>query len=301
MNFALLGYGYWGKIWEKVLKSQNEVSLKNIYTPRLEEDGYFTNDLDKLLSSDLDAVIVAAPNQHHFELVKVFLERGKHVLCEKPLVLTKKEAISLDEIANQNNVKLETNFTYLHSPTVKEMKKNLHLIGDVYAMESYIDGFGNFYENEDVYSVHCPHVLAVTLDFFPNLEFEVSTDNLVFSKSNTVDVGIIKMNSGDLKIRHHSSLRGIKKERKIVLFGEKGVLEYDATSEKQYQHLPYSGETYKLDKGEVISLEFDESQNIGHSLSKFVRVIKGEEEPNSELSIKVSRYIEIIMKSVDRK
>jgi predicted dehydrogenase len=43
---------------------------------------------DELLSRvDLDAVVIAAPNVHHFEAARLALERDLHVLLEKPMVL----------------------------------------------------------------------------------------------------------------------------------------------------------------------------------------------------------------------
>ena len=81
----------------------------------------------------------------------------------------------------------------------------------MYAVEGNIDGFGNFYKNEDVYSVHCPHYCVVA-DFFPQEEFKVETFNLVFSKLGTVDVGNIQLTTDKLAINIHSSLRGIKRE-----------------------------------------------------------------------------------------
>ena len=42
--------------------------------------------LEEMASSDaLDAVYIATPNALHYEQSKLFLQNGKHVICEKPL------------------------------------------------------------------------------------------------------------------------------------------------------------------------------------------------------------------------
>ena len=45
-------------------------------------------DLQGILASRLDAVVIAAPDPFHPELVVAALEAGLHVMCEKPLALT---------------------------------------------------------------------------------------------------------------------------------------------------------------------------------------------------------------------
>lgn len=43
-------------------------------------------DLEEMAATDkIDAVYIASPNKLHIEQARVFLEHGKHVICEKPL------------------------------------------------------------------------------------------------------------------------------------------------------------------------------------------------------------------------
>jgi predicted dehydrogenase len=53
-----------------------------------------------LASSDLDAVVVAAPVAQHQPLVEQALKSGLHVVCEKPLALTSAEADSMVAVAD---------------------------------------------------------------------------------------------------------------------------------------------------------------------------------------------------------
>ena len=56
-----------------------------------------------LLIESVDAVYIATPHETHVSYAKAALEKGVHVLCEKPMALTKAEAEDLFEIAHQNN------------------------------------------------------------------------------------------------------------------------------------------------------------------------------------------------------
>ena len=43
----------------------------------------------------IDSVYVASPHDTHYEYIKSALKHGKHVLCEKPMVLQKEQAEEL--------------------------------------------------------------------------------------------------------------------------------------------------------------------------------------------------------------
>jgi predicted dehydrogenase len=54
----------------------------------------------------IDAVYIALTHNFHYEIAKLCLEQGKAVICEKPLVLTKKDAESLVSISRERKVLL---------------------------------------------------------------------------------------------------------------------------------------------------------------------------------------------------
>lgn len=60
----------------------------------------------------VDLVTVATPNATHFEITRAFLERGFHVLCEKPLTTTPAEAEALAALAAAQDRILAVNFGY---------------------------------------------------------------------------------------------------------------------------------------------------------------------------------------------
>ncbi len=56
--------------------------------------------------ASIDMVYIAAPHETHYEYAKAALLAGKHVLCEKPMVLKKAQAIELFDIAKEKGVAL---------------------------------------------------------------------------------------------------------------------------------------------------------------------------------------------------
>ena len=64
-------------------------------------------DYDALIhDADIDVVYIATTNDTHYNLVKKCLEMGKPVLCEKPMVTNKAQAIELAELARSKNTLL---------------------------------------------------------------------------------------------------------------------------------------------------------------------------------------------------
>lgn len=70
----------------------------------------------------IELVTVATPNNTHYEIVKAFLEAGIHVLCEKPLTMTVKEALALEKLAAKQDRLLAVNFGYTGYPMVREAR-----------------------------------------------------------------------------------------------------------------------------------------------------------------------------------
>jgi predicted dehydrogenase len=72
---------------------------------------------------DAEAISIVTPTATHYELAKLCLERGKHVLLEKPMTENAEQATALVQLAQENNCVLQVGhverfnpvFTYLES------------------------------------------------------------------------------------------------------------------------------------------------------------------------------------------
>ena len=68
----------------------------------------------------IDAVYVSTPHPFHLPVARIFLENGKHVLCEKPLTVNAAEAEELSSIAKKKGVFLMEAMWSRFLPAVKE-------------------------------------------------------------------------------------------------------------------------------------------------------------------------------------
>lgn len=67
----------------------------------------------------IDFVSVCTPNHTHFPIAKAFLEAGFHVMCEKPMTLTVKEAEELKDVVRKTRKVFGLMHTYTGYPMVK--------------------------------------------------------------------------------------------------------------------------------------------------------------------------------------
>ncbi len=73
----------------------------------------------------IDAVYNPLPNTLHDEWTRKAAERGKHILCEKPLTPTAREAEALVAFCHAKKVKLMDGFFWPHHPRTRQMKELL--------------------------------------------------------------------------------------------------------------------------------------------------------------------------------
>jgi predicted dehydrogenase len=85
---------------------------------------------DMLDSEDLDAVNIVTPHTLHHEMARAALERGLHVLVEKPMVTTTADARDLVDLADERERVLQIGYQRHFHPTFVEMKRRIDA-GDI--------------------------------------------------------------------------------------------------------------------------------------------------------------------------
>ena len=77
-------------------------------------------DIDRLMDVS-DAVYVVSHPRNHYNHIKTALLQGKHVLCESPLALSKKECLELYEIADKHHLVLSEAIKTAYSTAYSRM------------------------------------------------------------------------------------------------------------------------------------------------------------------------------------
>lgn len=109
LKAGIIGTGRIANRFIPEVKLVSGISAQGVYNPHRESAEAFAkkweidayDDLE-IFFNDVDVVYVASPHQTHYEYVKSALEHGKHVLCEKPIMLKREQTEELFRYAKEH-------------------------------------------------------------------------------------------------------------------------------------------------------------------------------------------------------
>jgi len=136
LNFGILGLGYFGKNYARLLGEIEGVKLGVAFSRSSEAFSKYAEILSPstvcvtdpfaiLDDPAIDCVIIATPPSTHFEFAKAALENGKHVLLEKPMVATLDEAEKLQDIVKRCRRVFMVGHQYCYHDYVRHLKAQL--------------------------------------------------------------------------------------------------------------------------------------------------------------------------------
>ena len=103
LKIGVIGSGRIAKRFVKEAKYVSGINIEGVLSRNKEnskkfaqenELNFYSINYDEFIKK-VDAVYIATPHRTHYEYIKKSLELKKHILCEKPMVLSKKEAIEV--------------------------------------------------------------------------------------------------------------------------------------------------------------------------------------------------------------
>ena len=133
LKTAVVGAGYLGRFHaekHRTLDGVELVGVCDVDAARGEAVAsavatrYFAD--HRTLVGQVDAVAIAASTTAHYELAKFFLEHGVHVLVEKPITRTSREARELARLAAERGLKLQVGHIERFNPALLAARETLH-------------------------------------------------------------------------------------------------------------------------------------------------------------------------------
>ncbi|MCL6271294.1 Gfo/Idh/MocA family oxidoreductase [Sansalvadorimonas sp. 2012CJ34-2] len=142
IRYAVIGTSWISSSFIEAAKATDRFQLMGVYSRDIDRARefagehkalYIFDNLEHMAQSDLiDAVYIASPNSMHCQQSCLFLNHGKHVICEKPVASNLKEAERMVAAARNNNAILFEAFKTCHLPNFYQVQKALPALGKVH-------------------------------------------------------------------------------------------------------------------------------------------------------------------------
>ena len=114
MKTAILGAGKIAGTLAVTMRSLAEVECYAVASRSLEKAQQFAAEhgfqkaygsySEMLADEEVELVYIATPHSHHYEHMKLCIEAGKHVLCEKAFTTTREQAEEIFRLAKERDV-----------------------------------------------------------------------------------------------------------------------------------------------------------------------------------------------------
>ena len=324
LKIGLVGYGYWGPNLVRNFMMQPDAAvarvadvrperldaLKNIY-PSVS----LTSDFRELITdTSLDAVIIATPVHTHFELAKNALESGKHVLLEKPMAASRKEAEQLHELALKKGLTLMVDHTFLYTGAVQKMKELMdgNIIGKPLYFDSTRINLGLFQPDINVLWDLAPHDLSILLHLTGIRPYSINATGISHTNNNIENIGYLTLNYESGFIAHFScSWSSPVKVRSMLIGGDRKMIFYNDLEPTEKVKIYDTGYKHETDEdrnqvrvdyrtGDIFIPKISTKEALTGVAEDFIRAIRTKKAPlaHSALGCEVVKILEAAQESV---
>ena len=247
IRVGVIGYGYWGPNLVRNFADCSATRIAAVCDLRPErlaaaERRYpgilATSDPAALIKDPgVDAVVVATPVEHHFDLAMLAIREGKHVLIEKPLASSSEQASRMIDEAARRRVVLMVDHTFVYTSVVRMMHDLVATgdLGDAYYYDSVRINLGLFQHDVNVLWDLAVHDLSI-MDYVLNRQpTAVSATGLAHVPNQPENIAYMTMFFDGPLIGHiHVNWLAPVKVRRTLLGGSRRMVVFDdlETSEK---------------------------------------------------------------------
>lgn len=250
IKVAIIGYGKRGKTYLRNYLKINNVEIVAICDINksiiLSHNVKYYQDFKKMIDSEkIDAINICTPTNEHYPIALYCFKKGIHVLCEKPITLTIKQAQELLRVSQKNSLILQVGYHLKFDNLINKLKsivdsnelgkilmikaRQAHNWGGLkpfgWSLDKSKSGGGTIIDNASHY-----------LDLFEYLlgdikEIHAFSNNLSFKK-NVEDNAIItmKFKTGILGEIETSWQDSSGRNNQLLIYGSKATVEYKETN-----------------------------------------------------------------------
>ena len=242
INVGLIGYGYWGPNLARNLAETDGLCLTAIADARADRReaaarrhrsvATCEDAMALIARADVEAVVIATPLDTHYPFAKAAIERGRHVLVEKPIADSRARAEELALLADARGVGLMVDHTFVYNGAVRRIRSLIDAgdLGELLYLDSVRVNLGLLQQDSNVIWDLATHDLSIMDYLIDARPTAVSADGTAaggFHHENVAYV-TVHFDSGFLAHFHVNWLAPVKM-RQMLIGGSQRMVVYDDT------------------------------------------------------------------------
>lgn len=323
INVAVIGLGYWGpnlvrnflKIPGVRIVTVCDLLKKNLKKISISFPSVKTTNNYKQIINDktIDLVAIATPLKTHFLLAKNALLANKHVLIEKPMTQTSKDAGELISIANKMQKIIMVGHTFVYSEAIKKIKRVIDReeLGKIYYYDSTRINLGLIQQDTNVIWDLAPHDFSILSYILKEKPLSLRAIGSKFLQKNYEEVAhiIIKYKKNITAYINLSWLSPVK-IRTIMIGGNKKMILYNDIEPSEKIRIYDKNVTISPSKitpfspayrsGNIVIPYLEQNESLLNQLNHLVDCIRNKKQPISDgiAGLTVVRLLEACDKSL---
>src|SRR3989338_457021 len=268
-------------------------------------------DFTQLLDDEaIDAVSIAVPTSMHKQVAMAALQKGKHVLLEKPIALTEEEAQEIIDCSKKNKVKLMIGHIERFNPAIRELKQRLHRgdLGQIYKID--VQRIGPFpIRITDVgvitdLSVHDLDILSYLFGQEPVRMYAETQQRLHPHHEDSV-TALISYRNNALAVLNINYLSPTK-TRQLKVFGKKGMFEVNYLTQELYfyENKAFSSDDWQsVSEGDMTLINLPKKEPLQTEIEEFIQCITQNSEPpvSGEQGLQILKLANLLSESAQSK
>ncbi|MGQ9649601.1 MAG: Gfo/Idh/MocA family protein [Phycisphaerae bacterium] len=240
VRLAVIGCGRWGPNHIRVFSESDRatvVGCADISQQRRENmlkrfpQIRVVADYHELLADDsIDAVVIATPTSTHAQIAREALQAGKHVLAEKPICATTRQAVEIVRLAEETGLAFMVGHVFLFNNGITELRKLVESgrLGRIHYMEANRTNLGPIRGDVNALYDLATHDISIFNYLMGSSPVEVSAVGRCISQRNIEDVCFATLKYPDGTLGHiHVSWLNPRKVRTMTVVGDRQMAYWD--------------------------------------------------------------------------
>jgi UDP-2-acetamido-3-amino-2,3-dideoxy-glucuronate N-acetyltransferase len=297
IRVAVVGCGHWGKNHVRIFAQLGALEAmvderESVTRELVSRHGGRALSLDEVLKDPgIDAVVCATPAATHFEIGKLALEAGKHVLIEKPLALALGQAQELCALAERLDRRLMVGHLLQYHPAFLKLKDLIRegQLGRLQYIYSNRLNLGQIRREEDILWSFAPHDISMILSMIGSDPVSVHAVGGYFLNNSIADVTTTHLAfPGGERAHVFVSWLHPNKEQRLVVIGSNAMAVFDDTEPWEQKLLLYPHRVEWRDnqpfptKANAVPIELERKEPLQEECLHFLESIRTRTRPRTD-------------------